>query len=286
MSVLFLSIIVLFSALLSVGTKEFDRKASGGGTYLFTAISSFAAMIFFICTSKDFSFDSAFLIYSIGYGISFFATRVFNYLAIATGPASISSLICSYALILPALYGLIFLKEPVGKWFFPGLIFLMVSIFLLNKKSQDNTMKISPKWGLYVLIAFLGNGMCSIVQKMQQMKFDGAYKNEFMIVALFFVCIGSIVIFLLKERKESLAFIPVKHSLFWGGMCGFVNGATNLLIMILFGKMNAAIMFPIISVGSLIVTYVLFRVLYKEKLSKMQLAGFGLGTISILLLNL
>ena len=147
-------------------------------------------------------------------------------------------------------------------------------------------MKISPKWGLYVLIAFLGNGMCSIVQKMQQMKFDGAYKNEFMIVALFFVCIGSIVIFLLKERKESLAFIPVKHSLFWGGMCGFVNGATNLLIMILFGKMNAAIMFPIISVGSLIVTYVLFRVLYKEKLSKMQLAGFGLGTISILLLNL
>lgn len=132
---------------------------------------------------------------------------------------------------------------------------------------------------------FFGNGMCSVVQKMQQIAFEGSYKNEFMIISLLFVCVAAFSIFLLKERKDGSISIPVKHSLFWGGLCGIMNGAVNLFVMILSEKMNASAMFPIISVGSLIITYALFRIFYKEKLSKTQLAGFVLGTISIILLN-
>ena len=40
------------------------------------------------------------------------------------------------------------------------------------------------KWIIYSLLAFLGNGFCSVIQKIQQMNFDGLYKSEFMIVTL------------------------------------------------------------------------------------------------------
>ena len=48
-------------------------------------------------------------------------------------------------------------------------------------------MKITWKWILYVLLAFLGNGACSTVQVLQQRTFAGAYKNELMIMALLIV---------------------------------------------------------------------------------------------------
>lgn len=154
MNTVILSLIVVFCALQSVSKKAFDGKANGGGTYLFSAISAFAGMIFFVCTSKEFSFNSEFIPYSIGFGVSFFASMVFSYLAITNGPASISSLVSSYALILPAIYGLVFLKESVGKFFYLGILFLMVSVFLIKKKSQGDSVKISPKWGVYVVVSF------------------------------------------------------------------------------------------------------------------------------------
>ena len=55
--------------------------------------------------------------------------------------------------------------------------------------------------------------------------------------------------------------------------------------MILSGKMPVSLMFPLISAGGLIVTYIVSRFFYKEKLTKIQFIGFIFGLMAVVFLN-
>lgn len=286
MKEIMLIIVVLFCALQNVTKKGFGAKVGGGGTFFFSGLSSLFAMLFFIFTSTEFVFDAAVIPYSLGFGLSYAVSMIFGYLAIASGSASLSALINSYSLMIPAFYGLIFLSEPMGKFFIPGLTLLLISIFLINKKTDNESSTFTPKWIFFVVMSFIGGGMCSVTQKMQQVAFDGKYKNEFMIAALLFVLIVNIVFAIIKERQNIKLYL--KKGWYLGPVCGIMNGIVNLFVMILTTelKMSASVMFPVIGAGSLIITYIFYRFMFKEVLTKPQLAGFIIGIISVLLLNI
>jgi len=262
--------------------KAYSQKVGDKGVYFLNTVICGAAMLFFILTAGEFRFDLAVLPYSIGFGVAYVVTSVSIVLAIACGSLSLVSLFSSYSLLLPTFYGLIFLKDPVGKGFVPGLVLMMVSLFLMNR--QEEKAAFSLKWILFVLLTFVGNGMCSVTQKMQQIAFDGAYKNEFMIIALFLSTVSMLAVTLLKERKELK--LVAKAGWLPGVICGLLNGAVNLFVMILSGRMPVSLMFPLISVGGIIVTYLVSRFVYKEEMTKSQFAGFLLGTASVVFLNL
>ena len=245
-------------------------------------LSAFSAALFFLLTSGNLIFDVKFFPYSIAFAVAYTAAIVGSVIAVATGPLALTSLIVSFSLMLPTLYGLIFLQDPISIGFFPGLALLLVSLVLINKR--DKSEKINVKWIVSVSFAFVGNGFCTIVQKMQQLACAGNYKNEFMIVALLITASVSLVMMLAKEwrliKKQPVGGYAL------GLLCGAMNGAVNLFVMILSGRMAVSLMFPIISAGGIAVTYVISKVFYKEKLSRLQTLGFLLGTVSVVLLNI
>ena len=118
---------------------------------------------------------------------------------------------------------------------------------------------------------------------MQQVRFDGGYKNEFMIIALAITVIVCLIMVLTKERNIIKQQSALGVAL--GLLCGVANGAVNLFVMILSGRMPVSLMFPIISAGGIVATFIISTVFYKEKLSRPQLIGFILGTVSVVLLN-
>jgi drug/metabolite transporter (DMT)-like permease len=227
-------------------------------------------------------FNPAFIPYSLGFAAAYATGTVFFILAISCGPLSISSLMTSYSLIIPTLYGLVFLRDPISIGLIPGIILLLISLFLINVKNEK--VNISLKWVIYITLAFIGNGMCTVVQKMEQIRFEGKYKNEFMIVALITVAIFMTIMALIKERKSfktnaKLAVLPAAAS-------GLLNGTVNLFVMILSGSMPASLMFPLISAGGIILTFFVSTFLYKERLSPMQIIGVCVGVVSVVLLNI
>lgn len=62
----------------------------------------------------------------------------------ALGMFSLSTLITSYSLLVPTLYGIVFLNEAIGWTGYVGIVLLVVSIYLLNKK--DETITFSIGW--------------------------------------------------------------------------------------------------------------------------------------------
>ena len=283
MSIFYLIVIILFCSGHNISSKAYNNQSNNKGAYYFSAIKAFAACLFFVITSKNMNFDMGILPYSILFGISY-GTAGFSFLkALKYGPLSLSSLIVSYSMIIPTVYGLIFLKEPASLGFYPGFILLLISFYLTNKKSKDEK-KISLKWIFYIMLSALGNGFCSVSQKMQQVAFNGAYKNEFMILALIIAAVPLFMVALIYEKNDIKPC--TKKAITYAGAAGFMNGVVNLFVMILSGLMATSVMFPLISAGGLILTYILSKVLYKEKLTKRQFTAFLLGICSIILLNI
>lgn len=282
MNYIYLILIILAVSFQNIVQKPYTQKTEGKGVFTFTLMSSLAALLFFIITSKGLKFDSGILLYSFFFALSYMTCSVSLVAAIGSGSLSLTTLINSYSLMLPTLYGLIFLKDAIKPGLIPGIILLAISLFLTNKKGSDK--KFSVKWLIYVSLAFVGNGMCTIVQKSQQLAFDGAYKNEFMIAALSMVVILLIPVVLKKEGKNALSLIKAGWK--WALPCGLANGLANMLVMVLSGIMAASLMFPLISAGGLIITYLVSKFFYKEYLTKLQTAGMFVGLASVILLNL
>ena len=68
---------------------------------------------------------------------------------------------------------------------------------------------------------------------------------------------------------------------------GILNGAANLFVMILAAKrVPSALMYPLISGGSIILTWITSRFYYKEKLTILQNIGLIVGIAAVVLLNL
>lgn len=283
MNVLFLILIAAGCSAQRILRKPYTIQNGGQGSFTFSLLSVVAALLFFVFSATEFQFNVGILPYAALFALSYGTATVCSFCAIACGPLSLSGLLISYSLLLPTLYGLIFLHDAVSVWFYPGIALLMVSLFLLGKKNDK--APITLKWVVFVFLAFLCNGLCTIAQKMEQVAFDGAYKNEFMIVSLAMVIpvFGACILFS-KERQKATAFI--KTGWYLALACGIANGVVNLLVMVLSGRMPAALMFPLVSAGDIVITYFVSRFLYKEKLSAAQQWSLILGIGAIVFLNL
>lgn len=248
-------------------------------------MASIAASLLFVATSGlKLSFNFSTAKYSFFFAIFYAASLLGLTIALKCGPLSISSLMINYSLIIPTLFGVFFLKEPFGPAKISGFILLVISLFLINYvKSGDSNIKLSLKWIVAIAIAFVGNGMCSTVQKLQQIASNGKYKSEFMIIALIIVFAILLPTSIWFEKGK------IRASIKSGGLLaiayGLANGLVNWLVMFLGNRIPVSILFPVVSAGGIIVSTIISVMLYKEKLSNIQTVGVLAGITSIVFIN-
>lgn len=273
-------VVAVLGAFESVMKKQYNIKTERPNAFAFSCVANLAALLFF-CISAGFKleFNVSAVPYSICFGLCCAACYIGVLTAIGCGSLAITNLIISYSLIVPTIYGIVFLGDSIGVVGYVGIILLFISILLLNLNGEK--VKFSFKWVIAIIIAFFGNGMCSTIQKMQQLKFDGAYKNEFMIIAYAIAVIILLVAALLRG-----GFGDIKPGLAFGALSGVANGAVNYLVMILTGTIANAILFPTISAGGIVISFFVAVLLYKEKLTKLQHLGYIAGIAAVVLLNL
>jgi drug/metabolite transporter (DMT)-like permease len=127
--------------------------------------------------------------------------------------------------------------------------------------------------------------MCSTVQKLAP-HFLGRDINQnlYMIAAL---GLSSAVLitasFLAKETdRKSVLRVGAPLSLF----CGLFNGAVNCLAIYLNQFIPASVMFPVLSAGEIILIVPYALLARRERFTAAQWVGFGVGVVSVILLNL
>ncbi len=273
----------------NVFQKQYNIKTKQPNVFLYASMLAFFAMLFFVgCSKLQLSFAIGLTPYAALYAVFYAMTWVGFICAVRTGLLALTSLVISYSLVIPTLYGIFFLRDELKLIGILGIALLLFSILLLRGK--DENTKIDPKWIVFAAMAFFGNGICSTVQKIQQLKFEGGYKNEFMILSL----IGTSVILLIPaviseirtKYEENARLQNLKMCVEYGFLTGLANGGVNLLVMVLTGLVPTAILFPSISAMGIVFSFVISVFIYKERLSKTQIIGYAMGIVSVILLNI
>lgn len=277
-------IIIIFAILFqNMLKKTYADTSHAKATFMFSAFVCVGASIFFTLTNiTNLNFTSRLIPYCIFFAVGYGAITVFSVLALKHGSLSITSLIISYSLILPTLFGIFYYKESVDILFYIGMILLLLSLALINRDSQK--IKVSFKWIIYALLAFFGNGLCGVVMQVQSKDFKGEYGNEFMIISLCIVAITLIIVSLFTER-EDIRYL-FKNKIHMPFICGVLNGIQNLFTLMLLSIMYASFVNPMIAGGGIIATCIVSVFFYKEKLSVYQLIGVTLGTLSVVFLSI
>lgn len=287
MEYLLLLITVISLSVQNILKKSFNTRG-GRGVFLFSAISVTTACFFFIVINRDWYYSAPMLLYSIAFAVSYTTAVMFSILAIREGLLAKTNLISSFSLLIPTFYGILFLNEPTKPTLFIGLGVLAAALIMINyrKKKDNSEEKATWRWVLYVVLSFIGNGMCSTVQKLEGIEFGPEGKNTFMIVALAMSAVTLCIAALMSKGERKNAKETVKIGLTLALICGVANGLTNLLVMVLNGMLPASIMFPVLSAGSTTAVFLYSTLVVKEKFSTVQKLGYLFGVISIVLLNL
>lgn len=279
-------IVVITNAIQSVFKKAYSTRKNSSSPYIFTSLTVLSAWVVFFVRSLitgSLNFDLKILPYAVIFATAYCVAGIFNLIAIQCGSLALSSLVLSYSIIIPTLYGLIFDGDPASTVFYLGLLFLAASMLFINKTAPGE--KISLKWFFCIMISFIGNGLCTTVQPIQSKLFKNEYDDVFMLIALGIVFVILITFALTKDRK---IFLPaVKTNLHLMVACGISNAICNLLVMVSTGLgVNKSLLFPLVGAGGIVIAWAVSVFLYKEKLTKKQHLGLVLGVISIVFLNL
>ena len=274
---------VVSMVLSDAAKKKFNKDCP----FFFAFICALFALIFFVFASGfKFNFNKEIIVYSALFGVAYALAILFVIFAYKKGNFFTSGLVMAYSLLLPTLYGIIFLKDKTSIFFYIGLALLCVAVFFIFFKKKEKTEekpKLNFLWVLLIGIAFVGNGFCSIFQTAEQNAFDGMYKTEFMIIAL---AISSVIFFIFSiifDRKKIKD--GFKSSLLFGSIAGLLNGSLNFFVMYGLNNLDASIVFPLISGGELILTFIIARFVFKEKYTLLQYIGFCICLASVVLLN-
>lgn len=211
------------------------------------------------------------------YGISLCISMHTGFKALSMGPMALTSVIASFSLIIPFLFGIVFWNESLTLLTFIGIILLLISVLLINIKKESG---FSGKWLFYALITLLTNGVCSVIQKMHQIKFPSLYKTEFMFWALLWVSIILLVKYKTKDKHTELKFSLL------GTVSGIANCLANYIVLYLSATENASVLFPIVAIANIITVWVIGILFFKERLRALQAIGLVTGVVSVVLLKI
>ena len=266
----------------SIAQKQYTLREKSPNVLLFSALTSLIALFFFLITSRfDLQFDARLVPYALGFAVCYASAWAGTVFALRFGSMALSTLIISCSLIFPTTYGLI-LGEAATPTVLTGICLILAAIVLVNLKSGGKE-KFSLKWFLCTMVAFIGNGVCSIMQNMQKRALGESFTHEFMIIALSASFILLLIVACLTSKSVGKDF---KACLPYASANGVANALVNFLMMTMIGNIPNTVLYPSVSALNMLLAFLLAFIAYKERFSLLQYVGYALGAVSVVLLNM
>ncbi len=215
---------------------------------------------------------------AVFYGIFTMISQMLFIKAVEYSSTAVCSLIYSMGFVLPTLFSIIALGEPFGAFKLIGFILILISFLLVGNLKGGNTNKL-----YFAFLAMLSSGIIGIIQKLIARVPQKFETSEYLTLAFGVMLAGSVIgIFSVKERTKGY-----KPDFFaTAGIMGICVAFANSINTSLAGKMAGIVFFTCVNGGTIIFSSIASRILFKEKLSKIQLIGILLGVLAIVMIVL
>ena len=279
----------VFSTSISLIGTGFNRKTGDhkNATLLYNLINIATALVAWcIFWLTDFSFNASVLWYSLGFGVSYFLANFGLIGALANGPTSLTALAMQLSSITAAVWGFFFWDEDFTLLVAIGLVLIVVALFIcLYQRGEGKSF--SLKWAFFAFLAFLGNSGCCIIQRTTVRNCGIASTKVMMFFAMILATL-SCIIFYVRNKSDRPVEI-VKKGGYFPVLAGVMNSLNNLVVILLSNPalgVDASFFYPVLSISGLALTSIGSFVLFRERLTKRQWIGMGVGAVAVALLAL
>lgn len=243
--------------------------ASPKAVFFFNALLGLMTAVIFFALN---GFKAAFSLYSLvmagtmsllvmGYNIIGFRILKSNTVAMYT------LFLMTGGMVLPYLWGLLFLNESFSVLRTAGLIVILAGIVLSNFSGE----RINFKRIIMCLAVFVLNGCVSIISKMHQSQttFDSVNAAEFIILGGIFKFLLAGILFLAFKKRDSSASnsISLKQAVIIITISAVIGGVSYMLQLLGAKALPATVLYPFITGGSIVFSALAGVTLFKDKLS-------------------
>ena len=280
-------VLLALSVFLSAGRNLLSKHISSEG---------FGTAGFFRCQTKIFGAGAAVLalpallsreiptlltvFYALLYGLLLVGAQWCYTAALGKGNTAVCATVYSFGFLLPTVSGMVFWQETVTVWKILGIAAVFPAL-ILSGATPGKKRSSGKGFFLPLVTAMLCSGGLGILQKVQQSSPDPQQRTVFVGIAFGVAALISLVC---GGRKGLSKKAATGSGLAAAGV-GVCFALCNLLNTFLAGRLDSAVFFPGLNVGTILLSTVLSLFLFREKLSVRHLGVLALGTVSILLIN-
>lgn len=210
-------------------------------------------------------------------GILYLAGFVLLQINIRNNGVVLSSIFMKLGLLVSMVVSVVFFREVPGFLQSLGFVLAVAAIILINYQPGAN--KVSNKWGLILIL--LSGGTADAMSKVFEELGNSALSDHFLLYTFMvaFVC----CLFLNTLSKKGR---PGKQEWLFGLLIGIPNFFSAKFMLAALKTVPAVIVYPVCSVGTILVVTMAGVFLFKERLEKRQWIALALILVALVLLNI
>ncbi len=223
-------------------------------------------------------FDNNYIL-AIILGISFFTGFVFLSLSTQKSGISITSVAANISVIIPVVVASIFYNEKINGAHLAGLLTSIAAVILIfspNKKKKFNIQLI-----VFPLAIFIISGLNNSI--LRQAERNNAFLNPMLFLGIIFsMAFISSLIYALAFKKLKL---KKYKDLLFGILLGIANFSATYFFFKSLSIFSSSLFFPIYNMSFIGISSIVGILVFKEKLSKVNITGLIIAIIAVMLMN-
>jgi drug/metabolite transporter (DMT)-like permease len=218
--------------------------------------------------------------------LGFLFITIFNLMAITAqkNGLSVVSVASKMSVVIPIIAGMMLYNEVLSTLQWIGIVLALIAVYMASLRKEDPN-KLNPSILLPILV-FLGSGVIDSSLKFFETHHVSAQAIPLFSSSIFFfaACFGFFWIF--SSQDKSLKSFKTK-SILAGLVLGIVNYYSIYFIIqaLKINWLNSATVFTINNVSIVAISSVIGFMIFKEAISKLNLAGIILAIVAIYLIS-
>lgn len=198
---------------------------------------------------------------------------------------TITSLSSKLSVVIPTLFGIVFLKETLGLTAGLGIILALVALFLVVGGKNKEKAKVDKKTIILLLpiFIFFSTGIGDIMMKMTEQRNNSGDMIP-MIAFIYFISFLFGVVLVVYDLIKKKSKWQWKSAL--GGLAlGAVNFFSTCCIYQAMRTFDNVVMFPVYNIGVVCLSALSGWLLFKEKLTWKNYLGLVIAIIAVVLIT-
>lgn len=247
------------------------------------------------CIGKPLPPSPAAFRYAAAYALLLVSSQWCYTASLKYGNVSICSTMYSLGFIIPTLAGPFLWNEELTPKRVLGILLIIPAICLSVKKGEKTHQAGFWAYGAPLLAAMFSSGALGVLQKAHQRSAYAEERAVVIVLAFLFALAASFLAALLrgltKGGEKGAETVPIKarsperkKQSLCAALAGICFGSCNLLNTTLAGKLDSAVLFPVLNIGVIVLSMVAGWLFFRERLQKKDYTVIILGIAAVLLL--